>query len=77
MYSSYSFKTWALAGMSGQRHTPSARYPGKKPPGTHFTGGWVGPRVGLETEGRRKILLPLPGIERRSSGRPARSQTLQ
>jgi hypothetical protein len=36
----------------------------------------VGLRAGLDTEAREKILSPLPGIERRSPGRPARSQTL-
>jgi hypothetical protein len=37
----------------------------------------VGPRTGKETEARveEKILSPLPRIEHRSSGRPARSQT--
>jgi hypothetical protein len=50
--------------------------PGERTPGTHCTGGWVGPRAGLDTEARGKILSPLPGIEPRSSGGPARSQTL-
>jgi hypothetical protein len=36
----------------------------------------VGPRAGLDTEATGKILSPLPEIELRSSGRPARSQTL-
>jgi hypothetical protein len=36
----------------------------------------VGPRAGLDTEARGKILSPLPGIEPRSPGRPDRSQTL-
>jgi hypothetical protein len=36
----------------------------------------VGPRAGLDTETRGKILSPLSGIEIRSPGRPARSQTL-
>jgi hypothetical protein len=51
---------------------------GKGPHGTHCTrtGGWVGPRAGLDTEDRGKILSPLPVIEPRSPGRPARSQTL-
>jgi hypothetical protein len=40
------------------------------------TGGWVGPRAGLDTEARGKNPLPLPGIEPRSPGCPARSQTL-
>jgi hypothetical protein len=49
---------------------------GERTPGTHCTGGWVGPRAGLDNEARGKILSPLPGIEPRSPGRPARSQTL-
>jgi hypothetical protein len=30
----------------------------------------VGPRAGLDTEARGKVLSPLPGTERRSPGRP-------
>jgi hypothetical protein len=57
--------------------TPRPRFtPGERTPGTHCTGGWVDPRAGLDTEATVKILLPLPEIEPRSSGRPARSQTL-
>jgi hypothetical protein len=36
----------------------------------------VGPRAGLDTEARGKILSPLSGIEPRSPGRLAGSQTL-
>jgi hypothetical protein len=36
----------------------------------------VDPRAGLDTEARGKIHSPLLGIEPRSPGRPARSQTL-
>jgi hypothetical protein len=60
--------------VSGQRHAPAALYP--RTAGTHCTGGWLGPRAGLDTEVRGKILSPLPGIEHRSPGRLARSQTL-
>jgi hypothetical protein len=57
--------------------TPRPRFrPGERTPITHCTGGWVGHRAGLDTEARGKILSPLPGIEPRSPGRPARSQTL-
>ena len=35
-------------GVGGQRHTPAALLPGKRP-GTHFTGGWVGPMVTIKT----------------------------
>jgi hypothetical protein len=33
-------------GVSGQRHAPAVLSPRERP-GTHFTGGWVGPRAGL------------------------------
>jgi hypothetical protein len=58
-----------LMGVSGQRHAPVALYPRGK-------GGWVGPRAGVDTETRRKIIWPLPGIEPRLPGRSARHQTL-
>jgi hypothetical protein len=40
--------------------TPRPRFTprGKGPPGTHFTGGWVGPRAGLDIEARGKVLCP-------------------
>jgi hypothetical protein len=76
MYSSYSFTTSAQDGMSGQLLAPASLYPrGKDPPGNHWIGGWVGPGIGLDTDARGKILLPLPGVEPRSPGRPVRIQT--
>ena len=35
------------SGVSGQQHAPAALYPRERP-GTHFTGGWVGPKAGLD-----------------------------
>jgi hypothetical protein len=75
-YSSYSFSISALDWVSGQRHAWPHFSPGERTLGTHCTGGWMGPRAGLETECRGKILLPVPGIEPRSPGSPVRSQTL-
>jgi hypothetical protein len=57
-YSSYSFLTSALDGVSGQRQAPVALCPGERTPGTHCTGGWVSPRAGLDTEVRGKIPCP-------------------
>jgi len=36
--------------VSGQQHASAALYPRERP-GTHFTEGWVGPRVGLDGNG--------------------------
>jgi hypothetical protein len=76
-YSSYSFTTSAVDGGEWSVSRPGRAFtPGERTPGTHWTGAWVDPRAGLNTEDRGKILLPLPGIEPLSPGRPARSQTL-
>jgi len=37
----------ALEGVSGQQHAPAILYP-REGPDTHCTGGWVGPRAGLD-----------------------------
>jgi hypothetical protein len=42
--------------------TPRPRFtPGERTPDTHCTRGWVGPRAGLDTEARGKILCPRRG----------------
>jgi hypothetical protein len=57
--------------------TPQPHFsPRERTPDTRCTGGWVGPRAGLDVEVRGKILLSLPAIKLRSLGSPARSQTL-
>jgi hypothetical protein len=44
-------------GVIGQPHAQAALFtPGERTAGTHWTGGWVGPRAGLDTEDRGKIL---------------------
>jgi hypothetical protein len=45
---------------------PGRFTPGESAPSTNWFGGWVGPTAGLDVTGKRKI-LPLPGIEPRSS----------
>jgi hypothetical protein len=62
-------------GVSGHLHGPVTLIPGKQPSGTHWIGGWVGPRADLDDVEKRKFLT-LPGLELRLLGRPARSQSL-
>jgi hypothetical protein len=48
---------------------------GKRAPGTHWIGGWVGHRAGLDDVQKGRCLT-LPGLELRPLIRPARSQSL-
>jgi hypothetical protein len=41
---------------------PGCFTPGEIAPGTHWIGGWVALRTGVDAMEKRKI-LPLPGIE--------------
>jgi hypothetical protein len=68
------FLTSALVGGEWLASRPCRITPGEKAPGTHWIGGWVGPRVDLN-DVKRKILT-LPGLEFRPLGHPARSQSL-
>jgi hypothetical protein len=47
--------------------------PRERTPGTHWTGGWVDLRAGLNTEATGKIPCPCRGSK---VGRPVSSQTL-
>jgi hypothetical protein len=59
--------------VSDQLHAPAALAQGRSPC-THSIGGWVGPTAGLDIVSKNS--QPPPGIETRSSDRPARSQSL-
>jgi hypothetical protein len=74
--SSYPFSASALDGGEWSASRPGrALAPGKGPPVPIVQeAGWSPEPVWTQTRG--KILSPLPRIEPRSSGRPARSQTL-
>jgi hypothetical protein len=48
-------------GVSDQRQSSAAFTSGERNRGTHWTGGWVGPRAGLDTETRGKILCLCEG----------------
>jgi hypothetical protein len=58
---------------SGSR--PSRFTTGERAPVTHWIGGWVDPRADVDDVEKRKFLT-LPGIELRTLGRPAHSQSL-
>jgi len=52
----------SIKGVRGQRHAPATLYPQERP-GTHCTGGWVGPRAGLDRCGKshpHRDLIPIP-----------------
>ena len=68
MYSSTLSLTSALDG--GQRRSPAALQPGKRP-GTHCIGGWVGPRAGLVDLEKSKNVFVLPVFEPRTVRRVA------
>jgi hypothetical protein len=48
---------------------------GKRVPGTHWIGGWLDPRTGLDDVQKRQFLT-LSELELQPLGRPARSQSL-
>jgi hypothetical protein len=50
IYSSYSFLNSALDGGEWSASHPGLALPWGRTPGTHCTGGWEGPRAGLDTE---------------------------
>jgi hypothetical protein len=69
------FLTSALVGGEWSASRPGCFIPGERAPGTHWIGGWGGPRVSLDDLEKRKFLT-LPGLELRPLGRLARSQSL-
>jgi hypothetical protein len=58
------FSTSALAGGKWSDSRPDNFTPGERAPGTHWTGGWVKPRAGLDALEKRKFLALL-GLEPR------------
>jgi hypothetical protein len=66
--------TSALVGDEWSASRPSCFTPGERALGTHWKGGWVGPRTGLDDVEKR--FLTLSGLELRPLYPPARSQTL-
>jgi hypothetical protein len=69
------FLNSALVGSEWSSSCPGRFTLGERAPGIHWIEGWVGPGTGLDDVEKRKI-LPIPGLELRPLGRPARSQSL-
>jgi hypothetical protein len=65
----------ALVGGEWSASRPGRFTPGERACGTHWVGGWVGPRASLDNVERRKFLT-LPGLELRPVHHLARSQSL-
>jgi hypothetical protein len=66
------FLTLSLVGGECSTSRPGRFNPGERAPGTHWIGGSVALRAGLDDLEKRKFLT-LPGLELRSLGRPTRS----
>jgi hypothetical protein len=66
------FLTSALVGGEWSTSRPIRFTPGERVPGTHWIGGWVDLRAGLDDREKGKFLT-LPELELRPLGRPARS----
>jgi hypothetical protein len=69
------FLTIALVGGEWSASRPCNFISGEWAFSTHCIGGWVDPRVGLDDKEKLKFLT-LPGLQLRTLGRPARSQSL-
>jgi hypothetical protein len=69
------FLTSALAGGECSASRPGRFIPGEGAPRTHWIGGWVDTRAGLDDVKKRKFLTP-PGLVLLPLGRPAHSQSL-
>jgi hypothetical protein len=67
------FLNSALAGGEWSALRPCRFVPGERATSTHWMGGWVGPRGGLDDLEERKFLT-LPGLELLPLGRPAHRQ---
>jgi hypothetical protein len=68
------FVTSTLIGVEWSASRPCRFILGERTPGTHFIGGWVDPRVGVDDVEKRKFLT-LPALELRPIWRSASRYT--
>jgi hypothetical protein len=69
------FLTSTLVGGEWSASRPGLFTPEERTPGTHWIGGWVDPRIGLDDMEEREFLT-LQGLDLRPLGQSARSQSL-
>jgi hypothetical protein len=62
IYRSTFYLTFAIFGNEWPASRPGRFTPGETAFGTHWIGGWVDPRSGLDDEEKRKFFT-LPGVE--------------
>jgi hypothetical protein len=68
------FLSSAVVGDEWSASGPGSFTTGKRASGTHWIGGWVGPRTGLNYVEKGKFLPP-SGLELRTVGHPASRYT--
>jgi hypothetical protein len=73
LLTSYAYSFYSLSGSEWSPSRSGRALPRGRTPGTHCTGHWVGPRAGLDTEARGKILSSAGD---RTTGSPVCSQNL-
>jgi hypothetical protein len=71
----YIFLTSTLVGGEWSVSRPGRFISEERAQGTHWIGGWVGLRAGMDDVEKRKFLTP-PELDPQPLGRPARSQSL-
>jgi hypothetical protein len=69
------FLTSALVGGEWSESQPCRFTPGERATSTHWIGGWLGPRAGLD-DVEKRTFFTLPGLNLRPLCRPARTQSL-
>jgi hypothetical protein len=67
------FFTSALVGSEWSTSRPGRFTPGERAPGTHWIGGWVDLRAGVDDVERERKFLILKGLELLPLGRSVRS----
>jgi hypothetical protein len=63
----HAFLTEALDGGEWSASRPGRFNPRERAPGTHWRGGWMGPRAGLDAVVKKKIPSPRRDLKKRGT----------